>query len=170
MAAHESTINVARGHSSLGRPLLWSSFDSGANNVFFDVRNVDSNKMIILLAGHSTLANSIWIGTSDSRASHTSMAYPFRMSPSNVRRMNIKTTVVGDAHARSKFKSTISAPATAGASALASEVWGIFALGPFEVNRFKDSDGYINICRGVQTAGAASHSSDEQQVCAIILP
>jgi hypothetical protein len=166
MAAHESTLNIARGHTSAYRELKWSSFDSGANNCYFDVSNKDASNMIILLAGHSTLPNRLWIGTSDSRSSHTSKSYPFRTQ--NTRRMLIKTTVVNDAHARSKFKSTKGS--SAGSPVGDSEVWAIFAFGPFETERFKDSNGRINICRGITTVGGASHSSDEQHVCAILLP
>jgi hypothetical protein len=53
---------------------------------------------------------------------------------------------------------------------LDTEVWDIRCFGPFETARFKDSDGYINVCRGIVTTGAASHSSDEHKICAILLP
>jgi len=83
--------------------------------------------------------------------------------------MMIKTTVVSDGHARSKFKSTISTGKGA-TDSCDTEVWAIYAMGPFETERFKDSNGHINICRGITTVGGASHSSDEQHICAILLP
>jgi len=162
MAAHVSTINLACGHTSDYTPILWSSFDSGANNVVFNVKGVDASKMVILLAGHSTLINSIWIGTSDSRSSGAKVsgaAYPF--SAAKLGRMNIKTTVEIDGAARSKFRSTVAAD---------TEVFCIYSFGPFETARFKDSDGYINVCRGKTAGGGASNSSDEQHIAALLIP
>jgi len=166
MAAHASTINKARGSgtaSSKTRPLKWSSFDSGANNVYFDVSDVDSDKMLILAFGHSTLPVTWWIGTSDSRSSGAGGAgtkeYPY--SAGERGRMKIASTVQVIADAACKFLSTVVAD---------TEVKTIWALGPFETARFKDSNGRINICRGITTAGNASHSSDEQHICAILLP
>jgi hypothetical protein len=164
MAAHKSTINLAKGPgtaSSKALPLKWSSFDSGANNLYFDVNNVDASKMIILALGHTTLINNWWIGTSDSRdsAANDTAQYPF--SAGQRGRMKIASTVQVKADAAAKFLTTVVAD---------TEVKSIWALGPFETARFKDSDGYINMCRGKVTAGQASHSSDEQHVCAILLP
>ena len=162
MAAHKSTINLAKGSgtaSSKALPLLWSSFDSGANNVYFDVSDVNSDKLLILAFGHSTLLNTWWIGTSDSRSSHTSMSYPY--SAGKRGRMRIASTIQIKADASAKFLSTVVAD---------TEVKGIWAIGPLETARFADSNGHINICRGITSAGNASHSSDEQHICAILLP
>jgi len=167
MAAHVSTNILARGHSSLARPVKWSSFDSGANNIAINCAgSVDGSKLLILLAGHSTLPNRVWIGTSDSRSSHTSMNYPYRRDA--IRRMLVKTTVEAAHSVVSVFKSTLGSSALSPAGD--SEVWGIQVLGPFETERFKDSDGYINICRGITTAGGASHSSDGQYIAAVMIP
>jgi hypothetical protein len=162
MAAHESTINLAKGSgtaSSKALPLKWSSFDSGANNAYFDVSNVDAEKMIILGVGHTTLINTWWIGTSDSRSSQTSKAYPFSAETRGP--MKVQTTVQVKADAAAKFLTTVVAD---------TEVKSIWAIGPVETARFKDSNGYIKICRGITTTGGASHSSDEQHICAILLP
>ena len=158
MATHESTINIAPGNSTATTPILWSSFASGANNITFDVNNVKADRMIILVACHSTLDNRFWIGTSDSRSSHTSKSYPY--SAGTLGPMLIKSTLVTDGQVQSKFRSTIVAD---------SEVWAIQCIGPFETARFKDSDGYINFCRGITTALAASHSSDTQWAAAILI-
>ena len=160
MAAHESTINVAPGFNSSGyTPLKWSSFDSGANDIYIDVTGVTSEKMLVLLAGHSTLVSGVWIGTSDSRSSQTSKLYPF--SAGKLGPMAIRTTVVTDGNVRSKFLSTVVAN---------TEVWAIYAMGPFEPARFADSRGYVKVCRAVSVAGNASNSSDEQQICTILVP
>ena len=163
MAQHKSTINVALA-SSVGVPIKWSSFDSGANDMYFDVSNVDASKLLILVAGHSTLGNRWFVGTSDSRSSGAgglgTKAYPY--SAAKQGRMLVQTTLVVAAQPQSKFMSTVAA---------ATEVWGIFAIGPLETARFKDSNGRIHLTRGIATAGGlASNSSDEQQACAILLP
>lgn len=159
MAAYTATINKMVYNSSAGTTIHWSSFDSAANNLVFNVNGVDASKLIILVRQHSTLENNLWIGTSDSRASHTSMHYPF--SASKLGRMKIKTTACSDADNRSVFRTTVAAD---------TEVHCIMAYGPFETARFKDSDGYINICRGKVTTGAASHSSNEQKIAGILIP
>ena len=160
MAQHKSTINVAPGFNSTDyTPINWSSFDSGANDVYFDMNGVTDGKMVILLAGHSTLISGIYVGTSDSRSSQTSKTYPF--SAGKLGRMKIKTTVVTAGNARSKFLSTVAAD---------TEVWGIFAFGPFETARFADSRGYIKVARPITTAGGVSQSSDEQHIAALLLP
>jgi len=163
MAAHTATIINAPSNATDYAPVLWSSFASGANNIAFDVSGKDASKLLILVAGHSTLPCRIFVGTSDSRSSHTSMSYPY--SAAKLGRVVIKTTVVGDGHARSIFKSTNSS-----AGAGDTEVFAIYAIGPFETARFKDSDGKINICRGITTAGGASHSSDAQYIAGILIP
>ena len=155
-------INIAPGNSSNYKSVIWASFDSGANNVIFDVNNVDASKMMILYAGHSTLINRIWIGTSDSRSSGALVAaarYPY--SAAELGRMKIQTTVETDGALRSRFRSTVAAD---------TEVFAVFALGPFETARFKDSEGHINVCRGVTPAGGVSQSSNEQYVAAILIP
>lgn len=159
MAAHTATLIKPSYNTSNAYDIDWSSFASGANNIVFNVNGVDASKMIILVAGMSTLANSYWIGTSDSRSSHTSMNYPY--SAGKLGRVNIKTTACADANKRSRFRSTVAAD---------TEVFGISVLGPFETARYKDSDGYINVCRGKQTAGAASHSSDTFWIAGILIP
>jgi len=160
MAQHESTINVAPGFNSSGYTQLdWSSFDSGANDIYIDVTGVTSEKMLILLAGHSTLVTNTYIGTSDSRSSQTSKAYPF--SAGKLGRLKVRTTASTRADPSAKFLSTVVAN---------TEVWAIHAMGPFETARFADSRGYIKVCRGKVDAGGVSQSSDEQQICAILIP
>jgi len=159
MAAHVATLIKPSYNTSNAYDVDWSSFASGANNIAFDMDGVDGGKMIILVAHNSTLANSFWVGTSDSRSSHTSMAYPY--SAYKIGRVNIKTTACADGNVKSKFRTTVAAD---------TEVLGLSVIGPFETARFKDSDGYINVCRGVQTAGAASHSSDTHWIAGILIP
>jgi hypothetical protein len=157
MAAHESSINIANA-SSVARPLKWSSFDSGPNNLYFDVNTVDASNLLILCFGHSTLINHWYIGMSDSRDTDALAQGPYSAGKRGP--MKVSSTVVIDAQPQSKFKTTLGD----------SEVMAIFAIGPLETARFKDSDGYIKMCRGVMPAGGVSQSSDEQQVCAILLP
>jgi hypothetical protein len=162
MAAHIATILNAQGNTSVARSIVWSSFASGANNIVFPVKSKDASKMIILVASNSTLINSYWIGTSDSRSSGANAAgsaYPY--SASKLGRMQIKTTIAAKGAVRSKFRTTVAAD---------TEVYAVFALGPFETARFKDSDGYINVARGKLTAGLASHSSDTHYIAAILIP
>ena len=164
MAQHASTINLAKGlstNSSKAKPVYWSSFDSGANDLYFDVSNVDASKMIILAVGMTTLPNSWWIGTSDSRdsAANDTKKYPY--SAGQRGRMKILSTVQVKADPAAKFLTTVVAD---------TEVKSIYCLGPFETARFKDSLGRIHMCRGVQTTGLASHSSNEMHVAAILIP
>ena len=166
MAQHASTINLAKGLSTLSskaKALYWSSFDSGANDVYFDVTNVDASKMLILAVGMTTLTNSWWIGTSDSRSSGAgglgTKAYPY--SAAERGRIKILSTVQVKADPAAKFLTTVVAD---------TEVKSIYALGPFETARFKDSAGRIHMCRGISAAGLASHSSNEMHVCAILIP
>lgn len=162
MAAHVATLVNAPGNSTDYAAIQWSSFDSAANNIVFNCNSVDASKLLILVAAHSTLDNRIWIGCSDSISSGargSTFAYPY--SGYRLGRMMIKTTLEVDGATRSKFKSTV---------ALSSEVFAIYALGPFETARFKDSDGYINVSRGVTTVGAASHSTDTQWIAGILIP
>lgn len=164
MAAHIATIINAAGNSTDYAQIKWSSFDSAANNIVFPTKgNVDASRMLILLAAHSTLDNRIWIGTSDSRSSaaKNTAAFVYPGSAAKLGRMMIKTTKEVDGATRSKFLSTVAAD---------TEVFAIYALGPFETARFADSDGYINVCRGITTVGAASHSSDAQWIAAIQIP
>ena len=91
------------------------------------------------------------------------MSYPY--SAAKLGPMVIKTTVVADGNVRSIFKST---SATAGAGD--TEVLAVYAIGPFETARFKDSNGQINVARGITTAGGASHSSDAQYIAGILIP
>ena len=163
MAAHTATIINAAGNTTNYAAIKWSSFDSGANNIVFNVANKDASKLLILVAAHSTLNNRIWIGTSDSRssgagASTVPTTYPF--TAQSLGRMKIQTTKEVDAATRSKFRSTVAAD---------TEVFAVYALGPFETARFKDKDGYINVCRGITTTGEASHSSDAQYIAGILI-
>ena len=165
MAAHKSTLNKLVGYnSSIPVPLQWSSFDSADNNCYFDVNGVNADKMIILGMGHSTLYCQWYIGTSDSRSSGGgglgTKAYPF--TAGRLGRLRLRnSTIAPDGQARSKFQSTI---------ALDTHVFAIYALGPFETARFKDSNGRIHVCRGVTSVGGVSQSSNEQHICAILLP
>ena len=163
MAAHESTIINAPGHTTGYAKVKWSSFDSGPNNVYFDVSNVDASKLIILVAGNSTLEQNLWIGTSDSRSSGGAplggFKYPY--SAGNMGPMKIKSTATTRADPAAAIMDTIVAD---------TEVWDIRVFGPFETARFKDSDGYINVCRGKVTTGGASHSSDEHKIAGILIP
>ena len=160
MAVHESTINAAPGFNSTGYTQIdWSSFDSGANNLYFDVNGVNETKMVILLAGHSTLVTNTYIGTCDSRSSQTSKIYPY--SAGKLGPLKVRTTVSTRADPSAKFLSTVAAD---------TEVWAIHMMGPFETARFADSRGFIKVCRGKVDAGGVSQSSNEQQIAAILLP
>ena len=165
MAVAKSTIIIAAGHSSNAQDVKWSSFDSGDNNIHFDMNTVDASKMLILVACHSTLTHRWYIGTSASAASHTSMQYPY--SAAGIGRWLIRTTAKNDADPISIFKSTDggSSPGTLEDT----EVMGIYTIGPFETARFKDSDGYINMCRAKTTVGAVS-DSDAHYIAAILIP
>ena len=160
MAAFKGTINKVHGQSSVLKALAWSTFDSGPNNCYFNMNGVDASKMVILMSGNSTVTCGMWIGTSDSRASHnldtkTSMQYPY--SAGKHGRMKLYTTIQVGGASISRFKSTLTAD---------TEVMAIYAAGPIETARFKDSDGYINVCR----AKDSKSGSIEHMICAILLP
>ena len=154
MAAHAGTLIKPTYNSSNAYDIDWSSFDSGANNITFDVDGVDASKMIILVAQNGTIANYVWVGTSDSRSSHTSMSYPY--SAGGLPRYKIGTTACGDGNAKNRFQTTVAAD---------TEVVGIIAIGPFETARFKDSNGQINVCRGKTAAETLP-----QYIAAILIP
>ena len=162
-AAKSSLIKLVGGNSSIPVPLKWTSLDSGANNVYFDVNGVDADKMVILGVGHSTEYCQWWIGTSDSRSSGGgglgTKAYPY--SAGRLGRLRLRnSTIAPDAQNRSKFKSTFAD----------TEVLAIYVMGPFETARFKDSNGRINVCRGVTTAGAVTQATIAYNICGILLP
>lgn len=164
MAAHTATMQLCPGNTTDYLGIDWSSFDSGANNMVIQTKGKDGSKLIVLLAAHTTLNNRIWIGTSDSRssgakASTVPTTYPF--SASRLGRMKIQTTLEVDGADRSKFQSTVAAD---------TEIFAIYAFGPFETARFVDGDGYINICRGITDVGEASHSSDAQYIAVLQIP
>lgn len=161
MAAHIATLISPTYNSSTPVHVKWSSFASAANNIVFNCKNKDASKLVILAAGMSTLERILYVGTSDSRSSGAKASgfyYPF--TAAKLGRMKIRTTAVSDAHRAVKFLSTTGD----------TEVFGIIVYGPFETARFKDSDGYINVCRGVNTAGGASNSSDTFWIAGILIP
>lgn len=154
MAAHVATLIKPSYNTSNAYDIDWSSFDSGANNIAFNMNGIDASKMIILVAQNGTIANYVWVGTSDSRSSHTSMSYPY--SAGKLPRVKVGTTACGDGNAKNVFRSTVAAD---------TEVFGVIAIGPFETARYKDSDGYINVCRGVTAADTLA-----QYIAAILIP
>jgi len=162
MAAHTATLCTAPANTTGYAPINWSSLDTGANNIVFDMNGkADSSKLVILVAGESTLVCGVWIGTSDSRSSGakaSGAAYPY--SAAELGRSRVKTTVVTDGNVRSIFRSTVVAT---------TEVFAVYALGPFETARYKDSDGYINVARAITTAGGVS-SSDPFYVAGLLIP
>lgn len=162
MSTHTATLCTAPANTTGYAPICWSSFDTGPNNIVFDVSQVDASKLVLLVAGESTLICGLWIGTSDSRSSGAgglgTQAYPY--SAAELGRSRIKTTVVTDGHTRSIFRSTVVGT---------TEVFAVYAVGPFETARYKDSDGYINVARAITTAGGVS-SSDPFYIAGLLIP
>lgn len=160
MAVAKSTINKTLA-SSVAIAVNWSSLASDANNVYFDVKDVNASKMILLIATQNSTnmtATStgiyIYLGASASASSGSCWARTYSGR--------------GVAWSRKKLSMGV-LPSTDAKEALitsaAATPLGIVALGPFETARFKDSDGYINLCKakGAETAG-------KLKVAAILIP
>lgn len=151
MAVYKSTVQSLSYNSSTPTRLNWSSLATGANNFYVDVNNADGSKLIILVARDSTIAGTTYyVGTSDTATSGTS--YTFEFTGNKLGRMKLKTSKAAKAKAYTRFRSTAS-----------TKVVTIEVLGPFETARFKDADGYINVCK-------AKTGSTWSKVATILLP
>jgi hypothetical protein len=155
MAVAKSTLIFCSGTST---PALikWSSLASAANNTYFAVGNQDVSKMIILVC-HSnstdvgTTAGYFYIGTSASAA--TGSSYTRQFSANKLNRMQFK---VAPPTTDAKEGLTLS---SAGAHI------AISVIGPIETARFKDTDGYIKMCKRKATSDLG-----RVKVAAILLP
>lgn len=136
MAVSKSTIVALSGDSN-DALIKWSSLASADNNVYVDANGKDMSKMIILIANTcstdvGTTAGYFYIGTSDSATSGTSYNKTYS---GGIRRLKLKTEPPTTDVKEGLQMSTALAHLS------------ISAFGPFESARFKDSDGYINICK-----------------------
>lgn len=141
MAVSKSTVISLAGDSN-DALIKWSSLASGANNVYVDVNGKDVSKMIMLVMNRNstdigTTAGYLYIGTSDSATSGTSYNKTYS---GGIKRLRLKTE-----------PPTTDAKEGNTASSAAAHI-AISAFGPFEAARFKDSDGYINVCKAKGTS------------------
>lgn len=156
MAVSKSTIE-SLGFSSTPSLLNWSTLDTGANNAYIDVGDADCSKLILLVANLNSsdvgaTCGNIYIGASASASSGScwEASYSGR----------------GSAWARMKFKMTSLATST-GTYSLQSTGGNIAvqAIGPFDANRFKDSNGYIKVSKLKGSCDAGN-----VKICPILIP
>lgn len=156
MAVSKSTIK-SLAFSSVPVTLTWSSLASGANNAYIDVNGHDAGKLFILVSYNNstdvgTTAGMIWVGVSASASSGSCWEANY------VGR--------GSAWSRKKFHSVF--PTTDLKEALACTAAGhiaISVIGPFDATRFKDTNGYIKICKA-----KASSDAGDVKICPILVP
>jgi len=153
MAVSKSTIkNVS--FSSTPVTLTWSSLASNANNAYIDVKGAEGSKLILLVSYNNstdvgTTCGMIYVGCSASASSGSCWARTYSGR--------------GTAWSRKRFHSVF--PTTDVKEALASTAHlAISAIGPFETARFKDSNGYIKICKGKGTSDAG-----DVKICPILI-
>lgn len=156
MAAGKSSIETL-GFSSTPVTLNWSTLDSGANNQYIDVSGVDCSKLVLLVAtlNSSDMGSTngdIYIGASASASSGSCW----------------EATYVGRGTAWSRMQMHLSSQATSTGTAQLASTGGnisIWAIGPFDATRFKDSDGYINVCKRKGSSDAGN-----LKICPILVP
>ena len=155
MAVSKSTIISLTGDSN-DALIKWSSLASGANNVYFDVRGKDASKLVLLVMNTNstdvgTTAGYLYIGTSDSATTNSNAALTY--SASKLGRLRLKTepptTDLKEASSLSSAGAHIA----------------VTAFGPFETARFKDSEGYINVCKAKGTSDLG-----RVKIAAILIP
>jgi len=146
-----TTIQKLSYNSSTPVRLDWDAFTTGVAE-FVDFDGVDGSKVILLVARQSTKGGtSYYIGTSASAATGSSYTARY-FSGSKKGRMKIGTTKAVKAKTYTKFRST-------GDTLLVT----IEAFGPFEMSRFKDTDGYVKFCKRITGSTTA-------KVAAILVP
>ena len=126
-----SIVSLTLG-SSTPSGVQWCAIATDAGR-HIDVNNVNATKMILLITGDSTdqANDGYYIGNTDTDASSTS---PYSAGKQN--QMKIFCAKVTKATAYAKLRAT-------GATHLKH----LYVAGPFEINRFKDTDGYINVSK-----------------------
>ena len=159
MAVAKSTI-ISLSQTTDGDIIKWSSIASGANNTYFDANGKDVSKMILLVACRvstnltaTSTGGNFYLGASASASSGSCWEATYVGRGTGWARQKLKV----------KFPSTDAKEAlitSASATPLA-----IMAFGPFDGTRFKDSDGYIKLCKakGAEDAGL-------EKVAAIFVP
>jgi hypothetical protein len=153
MAVAASTIVQTLG-TTAPAIINWSSLASGANNVYFDVNGKATGKVIFLVTSINstsvgTTAGYFYFGASSSASSGSSVPY--------------SGTKLGRIKVRVAPPTTLAKEGVTASTAAAGISVSVF--GPYESARFKDSDGYINVCKakGADDAG-------EVKIAAILLP
>jgi len=139
MAISEATVLIASG-TTVPLTVTWTSISSGANNTYIDANGSDGSKLVLLVINTNatdieTSGGDFYIGASDTTDKGTSHAAEF--SARNLGRIHIQAT--------ENSADTDTIIPDNGAMQLS-------VFGPFETARVKDSDGYINICKGQSTA------------------
>ena len=155
MAVSKSTIKNVSFSSTPVTP-TWSSLASNANNAYIDVKGAEGSKLILLVSYNrstdvGTTAGMIYVGCSASASSGSCWARTYSGR--------------GTAWSRKRFHSVF--PTTDVKEALQCTNAGhlaISAIGPFETARFKDSNGYIKICKGKGTSDAG-----DVKICPILI-
>lgn len=155
MAVKKSSIEIL-GFSSTPVTLNWSTLDSGANNQYIDLNGYDASKLILLVASENTTqvgttGGYFYIGASASASSGSCWEATYAGR--------------GSAWARMKFRSVF--PTTALTEAIPSTGGnvGIVAVGPFDATRFKDSNGYMKVCKAKGATDAGN-----VMICPILVP
>jgi len=154
-------LNVAPLLSTAGGRIVWATFSTATGNALFDVRDVKADKMVILVAAHTTLPQRFWIGTSDSRATGTSRGKPYSAGKLGRVLVTVPASTKTSATAPESFYTFATGSALRGS---------ICMIGPLETARHKDTQGFIRVCRGRTLAGGGSHSTTPYKIAAILIP
>jgi hypothetical protein len=157
MAVAKSSMNIATPNSTAAAVIMWSSIDSAANNVYFDVNGKDVSQIIFLIANSNstdvgTTAGLFYFGASDSDDAGTSSGnFPY-----SARRLGRKA--VSAQPPTTDGKEALSPSTTAAKVAIS-------VAGPFEAARLKDTDGYIQVSKR-----KASSDTGRTYIAAISIP
>lgn len=140
MAVAKSTIINAPGNSTSATMVVWSTISTDANNVYFDMRGVQGDRAIILLASLNSSDNTatstsslFWLGASNSAASGASGVHNYSARRQGRMGLDFYSSNAGG-------RISLSPSTAAGKIAIS-------VAGPFETARFKDTDGQIQFSK-----------------------
>lgn len=156
MAVKKSSIE-SLAFSSTPVLLNWSTLDSGANNQYIDLNGYDASKLVLLVASLNSsdmgsTNGDFYLGASASASSGSCW----------------EATYVGRGTAWSRMQMHLSSQATSTGTAQLQSTGGnisIWAVGPVDATRFKDSNGYVKICKRKATSDAGNI-----KICPILVP
>jgi hypothetical protein len=156
MAVKESSKETIA-FSSTPVLLNWSTLDSGANNQYVDISDADASKLVLLVASLNSsdmgsTNGDLYIGASASASSGSCW----------------EASYVGRGTAWARMQMHLSSQATSTGTAQLQSTGGsitVWAIGPFDATRFKDSNGYIKVSKRKGSSDAGN-----LKICPILVP